>query len=63
MNEECVCGAGASDGFPDGWTDRVSKSRDEIVGATEKSPRRSSLGLNGRRVVSRAQLGQLSAGA
>ena len=33
VNEECVCGAGASDGFPDGWTDWVSKSRDEIVGA------------------------------
>ena len=53
MNEECVCGAGASDGFPDGWTE--PESRDREVSSTF-------LGLNGRRVVSRAQLGQ-SAGA
>ena len=53
VNEECVCGAGASDGFPDGWTE--PESRDREVSSTF-------LGLNGRRVVSRAQLGQ-SAGA
>ena len=27
VNEECVCGAGASDGFPDGWTCGVSRPR------------------------------------
>ena len=27
VSEECVCGAGASDGFPDGWTCGVSRPR------------------------------------
>ena len=39
VNEECVCGAGASDGFPDGWTCGVSRPRSLLhVPRPQRSP-------------------------